>query len=224
MTIFRTRQLPPEASTIEQAFAFVGDYVARAAEDEAWFQYFVDTVDDYIDAVLYRDRDLEQHTHDLLNFAKIRERDTGGLHTCVLIELTNGITLPEGARDHDTFKHLTSLAVRQASFVNDIISYPKDVLEESSGFNLLKLYMDRDKLTFAEALRESIGLVNSYTAAFLAVERNFDADPEVMRYVQGLKEMFSGNLYWELSTPRYRTENSPFEELTPDYPAYRAAA
>jgi len=217
MHIFRTRQLPENPSTIEQAFCFAGIYIAEQAGDEEWFQYLVDTIDDYIDAVLYRNRDLEQHTRDLTSFAEIRERDTGGLHTCVLIQLTNDIKLPEYAREDPMIRRLTSIAVRQASFVNDIISYPKDVLEESSGFNLVKLYMDRDMMSFEDAVAEAIGLVNSYTSTFLALERDFDAEPEVLRYVQGLKDMFCGNIYWELSTGRYRTENSPFKELTPDY-------
>jgi len=217
MHIFRTRNLPPEPTTLQHAFCYAGDYVAHAAGDELWFQYFVDTVEDYIDAVLYRSRNLDQPTEDLFSFAELRERDTGGLYTCRLIELTNDITLPEEVRDLGILQTLTTIAIRHASFIKDIFLYPIDALDESNTLNLVKRYMDYEDFSVEEAMQEAIDLVNSYTNGFLNLERGLNGGPEAIRYVQGLKEMFSGNIYWQLTTERYRLEEFLFRKLPLEY-------
>jgi hypothetical protein len=222
MNAFKARALSKEPDRLEEAFQYAGVYVAKqAGGDEAWFQYFVETVEDYINAVAFRNRDMEEHVRDLESFTEMRERDTGGLHTCVLIELTNAIALPEEMREDPTMQRLTQLCIRQASFVNDIVSYPKDVLHEDSKFNLIKLLMDKKQLGFAEGAREAIAIVNECNREFLQLAKEFEANeshPEVKRYVRGLQELMSGHVYWELTTERYRTKGSPFPELESESP------
>jgi hypothetical protein len=161
---------------------------------------------------------------DLQSFFEIRERDTGGLHTCQLIELTKDAFLPPEARAHEAVRRLTWLAIRMASYVNDIFSYHKDVIIEGSDFNLVKIYMDLEGLSFEGAVTASVDLVNAYAHEFQTL---WAALPEwsaaagwgrgvediVQQYVTGLAEMMSGNVYWHGSTNRYRSPESPFAEL-----------
>lgn len=220
MNIFRARELPANPTLIQQAFCEIGQQVA-ALSSEAWFQYFTDTVEDYIRAAISRSADIRTDklsVKDMGAFSEIRERDTGGLHTCVLIELSKEAFLPDVVRDDPIVQRLTMLCIRMASFVNDICSYHKDVIVEGSEFNMVKMFMDNDGLSFEDAVHKSVEVVNEYAQAYLDTESLLpswgpEVDPIARAYVAGLKELMAGNVYWHLTTNRYRSPDSPFEEL-----------
>ncbi len=220
MHIFKSQEIPANASLIQQAFCEMGALVAEHA-DPHWLQLFCDGIEDYIKAVISREADLHQRKtllRDLESFLDLRPRETGGLHTCQLIEFTKDAYLPDEIRDHDQIKHLTWLAIGMASFVNDIFSYHKDVVIEGSEFNLVKILTEIQGIPFDTAVKKSIKLVNNYADIFVEVRAQLpswgrEVDAVVEQYVDGLAEMMSGNLYWHATTNRYRSPDSPFEEL-----------
>jgi hypothetical protein len=220
MHIFKTRQLPENPTLMQRAFCEMGELVAEQSNEE-WFKLFTNGIADYIKAVIQREADLRNRKtvlNDLESFLDLRARDTGGLHTCQLIELTKNAFLPSEVREHSMIKHLTWLAYGMASFVNDIFSYHKDVILEGSEFNLVKILMDTKGLSFDEAVHKSVELVNAYAARFVEVRNHLptwgdEIDWVVEQYVDGLAEMMSGNVYWHATTNRYRSPESPFEEL-----------
>jgi hypothetical protein len=222
MHIFKTQTLPEgEPSAIQMAFYEMGVFVAEQAPEE-WFTAFADGIEDYLKAVIQREIDLhlgKTVLTDVDSFLDIRLRDTGGLHTCQLIEFTKGAFLPAEVRDHAQLKHLTWLAIAMASLVNDVFSYHKDVIVEGSDFNLIKILMDLHGLSFEEAVDHAVGLINSYADQFLQDRQylpfwgNEGLDGVVQQYVDGLAEMMAGNLYWHGTTNRYRSPYSPFPEL-----------
>lgn len=216
MHIFRTGELPAGEGKIENAFYEIGEKV-RELSSPSWFEYFVDTVQDYIDAAIGREAGLDSSMSDLNRFIEIRERDTGGIHTCVLIELTNNAFLPDVVRENEVIQKLTTQCIRTASFTNDIFSYHKDVVLEESKFNLIKLFIDLENLSFEDAVSRSVEMTNSYARQFEEYETklpDFQEHNEVAgTYVSGLKDLMSGNFYWHLTTNRYRSPDSPFAEL-----------
>ncbi len=220
MHIFKTGELPANPTAIQMAFYEMRQLVIEQAPAE-WFNIFAEGIEDYITAAIQREVDL--HTGqtvltDLDSFLDVRLRDTGGLHTCQLIEFCKDAFLPDEARNNDQIKHLTWLAIAMASLVNDIYSYHKDVVLEGSDFNLVKILMDIDGISFDEAVDKSVRLVNSYAARFVAARAQLprwgkETDIVVQRYVDGLAEMMSGNVFWHGTTNRYRSPESPFAEL-----------
>jgi hypothetical protein len=220
MHIFKTQTLPSNPTAIQMAFYEMSELVARQAPVE-WFQAFADGIEDYIKAVLQREVDLAQGKTvltDLSAFLEIRLRDTGGLHTCQLIEFTKDAFLPVGVREHDQIKYLTWLAIAMASLVNDVFSYHKDVVLEGSDFNLVKILMDTLGLSFDEAVDRSIYMINAYADQFIEARKQLpswgsDIDESVQKYVDGLAEMMNGNVYWHSTTNRYRSPESPFKDL-----------
>jgi hypothetical protein len=221
MHIFKTHTLPEELSAIQMAFYEMGLFVCEQAPDE-WFEAFANGIEDYLKAVIQREIDLHRGKTvltDLDSFLDIRLRDTGGLHTCQLIEFTKGAFLPTEVRNHEQLKHLTWLAIAMASLVNDVFSYHKDVIVEGSDFNLVKILMDLHGMSFEEAVDYSVGLINSYADQFVEDRKyvpfwGIEAlDGAVEQYVDGLAEMMAGNLYWHGTTNRYRSPYSPFPEL-----------
>jgi hypothetical protein len=120
-------------------------------------------------------------------------------------------------------ERLTFLAIRMASYVNDIFSYHKDVVLEGSEFNLVKIFMDVEEQS-ERAVIESVELVNGYAREFIELRKAMPSrgdatDNVVAQYVDGLAEMMSGNVYWHATTPRYRSPDSPFAELRQVLPA-----
>jgi Terpene synthase family 2, C-terminal metal binding len=220
MHIFKTGELPTHPTAIQMAFYEMGELVAGQAPDE-WFTIFADGIQDYIKAVIQREVDLRRGKTvltDLDSFLDIRLRDTGGLHTCQLIEFTKNAFLPADVRNHDQIRYLTWLAIAMASLVNDVFSYHKDVVLEGSDFNLVKILMDLHGLSFDRAVDESVRLVNSYADRFVEAREELpswghEVDRIVEQYVDGLAEMMSGNVYWHGTTNRYRSPESPFPEL-----------
>lgn len=220
MTIFKTQTLPRTPTPIQLAFCEMGELVAQQCPAE-WFQLFADGIEDYIRAVIQREVDLRKDKNVLLDvnsFLEIRLRDTGGLHTCQLIEFTKDAFLPPEVREHDQIKQLTWLAIAMASLVNDVFSYHKDVILEGSDFNLVKILMDIEGCSFDEAVDQSVQLVNSYAGQFLELRQQLskwggEIDQVVEQYVDGLAEMMAGNVYWHATTNRYRSPESPFKEL-----------
>jgi hypothetical protein len=221
MHIFRTGELPNHPSLIQQAFAEMRKEVLQQATAE-WYEIFTEGIQGYITAVIQRETDLRRGNKriltDMKSFLDIRLRDTGGLHTSQLIELTKNAFLPAELRNHEQIQYLTWLAIAMASLVNDIFSYHKDVVIEKSDFNLVKILMDTQKLSFDEAVHESVKIVNNYADLFVEQRVQLPVvgqqeDWIVKQYVDGLAEMMSGNVYWHASTNRYRSPDSPFVEL-----------
>ncbi len=221
MHIFRTGELPDHPSLIQQAFVEMRKEVLQQSTAE-WFEIFTDGIQGYITAVIQREIELQRGDKliltDMNSFLDIRLRDTGGLHTCQLIELTKNAFLPAELRNHEQIKYLTWLAIAMASLVNDIFSYHKDVVLEKSDFNLIKILMDTQKLSFDEAVHESVKIVNNYAALFVEQRAQLPVwgqqeDCVAKQYVDGLAEMMSGNVYWHATTNRYRSPDSPFVEL-----------
>jgi hypothetical protein len=220
MHIFKSQQLPEHPTLIQRAFCEMGELVVQQSNEE-WFKLFTSGIADYIKAVIQREADLRKHKTvltDLETFLDLRARDTGGLHTCQLIELSKNAFLPSEVREHSLIKHLTWLAYGMASFVNDIFSYHKDVVLEGSDFNLIKILMDTKGMSFDQAVHKSVLLVNGYADRFLEVRSQLpswgaEIDWIVEQYVDGLAEMMAGNVYWHNTTNRYRSPDSPFEDL-----------
>lgn len=221
MHIFRTGELPDHPSLIQQAFAEMRKNVLQQVTAE-WFVIFADGIQDYITAVIQREIDLRRGDKliltDMKSFLDIRLRDTGGLHSCQLVELIKDAFLPAELRNDKQIEHLTWLATAMVSLVNDIFSYHKDVVIEKSDFNLIKILMDVQKLSFDEAVHESVKTVNSYAALFVEQRAQLPVwgqqeDWIAKQYVDGLAEMMSGNVYWHATTNRYRSPDSPFVEL-----------
>lgn len=211
------RRVPSRAGVLVfEAFARAGELVASHCSSK-WYDFFLGTVWNYVESVLSRDRELEQNENVLADydaFTMVRERDTGALHTCALIELTNEVFLDDAERQRPDVVSLTSTAMRMASMVNDVYSYHKDVIEEGSSFNLLKLYMDQGA-SFGDAVRQAIQRINEYTGDFHRQEQALGLIPgsNLHGYVSGLKDMMTGNIVWEHNTNRYRSPESPFPEL-----------
>lgn len=219
MCAFRTHQLSPRPTPIEEAFCEAGRLVARESTPE-WFQLFTDGIEAHLTAVMSRKRDPHgrQAPSDLRSCIDVCEHDPGGLHTCQLVELTRGAFLPPEVRAHNDIRRLSWLATRMVSCVGDIFSYHEDVVLNDNNLNLVRRMMDLEGLSFEEAVVEAVRLVNTYAQEFVDLRVRLpgwggEVGASVCGYVDGLADLMSGSVYWHATTNRCRSPESPFSEL-----------
>lgn len=222
---FVTQEVSKSTPQIFQAFAELGGIVARHTNDE-WFSHFVVGLQNYIQAALERGDSRTDVTSTLEKFLRIRVRDGGGLHTCQLIELAKDAFLPADVRCDPMITQMTTAAIGMASFVNDVYSYHKDVINEGSDFNLVHVLMEVGAYDFSAAIDQSVKLINAYVDEFidaLAELRSWgdERDAIAESYVNGLVELMAGNVHWHRTAERYKFPGSPFEEIRTLVPSTR---
>lgn len=168
----------------------------------------------------------EQEQLTVEQFITLREQD-GGMYPMIdLIEPALGIYLPDEVLQHETIKQLSLLTCRLGCLSNDIFSYEREVLRQGTRFNLIRVIMDNEACTFAEALHGSISIINRDSAMFVELANNLPSfgneqlDEKVHQYVMALQDQIIATYHWQLSTNRYRSINSPHPELRTMLPVH----
>lgn len=156
---------------------------------------------------------------DLETYIKMRPYFSGGHMVVCLLSLATKHNFPTYIYKHDTIQQLQLMAIRMASWANDIHSLGKELTKEGTG-NLVSLFMEEKQLSLREALDETIKLHNSDLAKFLTLEASLpsfglEIDPEVKKYVRALKAVVSGSHEWAVNeTDRYHETELLLENIT----------
>ena len=121
---------------------------------------------------------------------------------------------------HDAeFDRLRWLCTRVVAFANDLFSYPKEVLRQSSPNNLVEVYRRRFGWGPARAAREVVRVVNDDVATFnrIATRMCRTARPEIASflgaYTDAQRAWMRGNVEWSVQTGRYAAPDALFEDL-----------
>lgn len=150
-------------------------------------------------------------------YLKVRDRDAGGIYTCLLMEYAYEIFLEPEVRDHKLIATLRILACRVGGLGNDLVSYHKEQLQGEDGFNAITFLMEKQGLTLQDAIHNVITTHNALVKEFTRLEnklpQEFSSTDNVYKYVQGLKDIMSGTWTWEMTSKRYRTVNALFPSL-----------
>lgn len=133
--------------------------------------------------------------------------------------MTSNKFLPAQVRNHPTIEQgVTFSSGAHAGFVNDIMSYTKEV-EESNPRNVVIMLMNSENLLLPQAMWRTVDVVNSYSHAVLkaAADASLTWKPEVVcKYVEDAMHLMTGVMYWHLTDVRYQHPNSIFPELRSD--------
>ncbi|MBX7195236.1 MAG: hypothetical protein K1X94_24485 [Sandaracinaceae bacterium] len=212
--VLRTGLAPRRASGLTAFTASVSRRIAPlfgAARHGA----FCDVVEEYLlDGVLMATVDRAARTvPELEPYAQRREAD-GASHTVIaLVELARDITLPDSLRDDVDVARIRRVCARILSFVNDLVSYEKE-LREGSQNNLLCVLQTQHGMTFPDAVAAAVTLINELTREHQGLGLALSArDPVLRAWVRGLEDLIAGNAQWSFDTRRYASATSPFPEL-----------
>lgn len=185
---------------MEQLFASTEDYLLRGVANgmRAW-------------------RWRRGNHHSLDSYMSMRDMDSG-VYTCIdVVELAAGVDLPQPLRDDKRIQALRQLCARHVAFVNDIMSYDKEIRAHDNPPNLLHLLMTSEHLSFNEAAAQAVDIVNRDLQDFLRIETalsGWGTHKDVLDpYINGMHQWMRGNIDWSLKSQRYSTPNNPLPEL-----------
>jgi aristolochene synthase len=125
-------------------------------------------------------------------------------------------------RELELVKPVEENSMKHITFVNDIVSFEKELLAAENGFELsaicssVPIVMDLCDLGEHEAKRVMWQMVRAWEVKhFELVDGILDenSSPALKTYLKGLEHQIAGNEVWSLLTPRYnRTGNLAFGE------------
>lgn len=153
------------------------------------------------------------------DYLEMRDKDAGGIYTCLLMEFTNEAFLSAEIRNHPDIEALRIFACRIGGLGNDLVSYHKEQLQQEDGFNSLAFLIQKYDMSFEDAAMTVIEKHNELVEAFMEKEADILSSldkantSQILFYMQGLKEIMSGTWEWELNSMRYRTDSALFPEL-----------
>jgi hypothetical protein len=217
--ILRTGDMPAEHHLLYPVFCEL-HYRFRSLSDEAWLDRLTDAMMEHLKASMdTREAIVIGETTDVARYMHVREFDSGMRPTIYMVEFVKNIFLPDEIMNHPYLKAMTLRCARIGSLTNDIFSYEKEVIKLDSDYNLIRVFMESEYLSFDEAVHESIMLLNGIIDDFLHDAANMPEwdDPSIQAmvcdYIDGLRDIIVATWHWQYSTNRYRSSTSPFVEL-----------
>ncbi|KAK1673302.1 isoprenoid synthase domain-containing protein [Colletotrichum godetiae] len=124
----------------------------------------------------------------------------------VLVEFCHGIIVPSEVIDDESLQECRRISADLVILVNDILSYRKD-LEQGVQHNLIALLKSQGHST-QEAIDEIGDMIDEcYRDWYLALSKmpicGEKIDQEVIRYLNGCRDVALGNLHWSYESGRY---------------------
>ena len=206
--IIRQENPPVDPTPIERMWWESGRDFRRLGPSE-WCNAFFDTLVAHYKvcvASLIDNANGRIFLQDLDSYTQLRLENSGGPTTYVLLEFSNAAYLPQEVREQATMIKLRDIASIQVGFVNDIFSYPKEMVSEEDGNsrNLIKVLMESEGMLQPQAVSRAVNLVNSYNCLFEEVESTelpvtWNSEPwasSLHRYVEDTKLLMSGHIFW----------------------------
>ncbi len=218
---FLTGEVGDSRNVLEVATKSVRDLILPLASKQ-WLMRLIANTKKHLDATTYDSGvRLAKNGNELLEyFVQIREHDSGMVPTIDLIEFANDFYLPDFVHQHPVILQAERATTSAAALMNDIFSYHREVVLQKSDFNLVAVMSRAYKSNFEEALDASIRFINQKIEDFLALEAKLPQygddvlDANICAYYYGLRDQINAAWHWQLyGTNRYRSPESPFEEL-----------
>ncbi len=146
-------------------------------------------------------------TPDVTTYIKMRPHTSGMYAFIELSTIVERIDLPPAVRAHPTVERLTFLATIVACWMNDLISFGKE-LKQGDVHNLVLTLRHKYDLSLQEAVERAAALHDAQVRAFIDLEQRLPVfgpaqDARLRQYVGVLRSTMRGNLDWSYMTGRY---------------------
>jgi len=209
---------PDPNNPLERFSSDLGFALRNITSHKRW-DAFVEGVEDYLfrgslrSMIFWRKRVVPPPEQ----YVEIRTQDSAVMACFNLFQVAVGIDLPDAVVRSPRVLELSRYAILHISFLNDLVSYHKEVTRSGYLFNLLHVLMVHEGLSLAEAASQVIQQLNLYVAESLRLEGELAGMiakyPDLGRYIGVIKTWIAGNLAFSLQSERYRDPESPFMEL-----------
>jgi len=188
--------------------------------DTAWLARFQATVEDYL---LRGSLEVVKSwsasaTVEVETYMERRVHDSGVLPCVDLLEPLGRYVLPAHVLRDPAVQDLRHLCARVIAHANDLVSYENEVIVRDKPNNLVRLLMQRDRLSFEAAVSATVDFINRDVQAFTSISDGLPrwgepVDSWLYLHARGMESLMKGNLDWSLTSRRYCTASSPFPEL-----------
>ncbi|KAG0581497.1 hypothetical protein KC19_4G256900 [Ceratodon purpureus] len=223
--LFRQEEESQNCDQIQDMIWKLGNDFREMSNPE-WFKFCADATADFLYANYesYFANLVGDSTNvmDVESYIQMRTRTSAGKLSSLIVEFCNNLFLPTEIREHPVVQQLKIASQTYYSLINDVFSYSKELIDESqhSNENIISVLMDEGEgMLLPQAAWKAVNLINSVAHDFMELETQLPTweddqwNSDARRYVEGLKEVLSGNLYWHSMNKRYRHSEAPFLEL-----------
>lgn len=176
----------------------------------AWQQRFAESMKRAFVANLWRIELVKQNRMPAVEeYMQFRQEFGGANFFADLVEIMEGIQLPEEMRWHSTVQTLITLCSDTICYANDLFSYKKE-LEQGDEMNLVMLLKNHEGLPLEEAVFKATQIHDGKVKEFIQLAAHLPAfgdaaNRELLRFVNALATMMRGNIDWSrMDTARYR--------------------
>ncbi|KAI0437867.1 Presilphiperfolan-8-beta-ol synthase [Xylaria telfairii] len=161
-------------------------------------------------------------------YIDFRRQSIGAMPSCSLVEYACGINISQSVLDHPSIVECEKISADLVYLVNDVLSLRKDV-EYGVEHNLIIL-LKKQGLSEQEAINKIEDMLDEcYRRWYRALAEmpiwGEGIDREVLKYVDGCRNIALGNLYWSYKSGRYLKDEGPEVRATRvmNLPAFRSS-
>ena len=137
----------------------------------------------------------------------LAQRQTNSFLPCMsLIDIIGGYELPANVYCAPAVRRVTTLAASATIIANDLFSAPKESLAEVGDFNLPRLLMAEQGCSIEKAMQLSATIHDDVMRLYESAEQALltDQNPQLQRYLAGVKSWVAGSLEWHRHSGRYQ--------------------
>jgi len=216
---FTTGQLSVDDHQAAQAFLNISRSIMPLS-DPVWFKRLAKNIADHLNYTVnptaYGWR--SDGSIPISEYILMREIISGMYPTIDFIEFATNVYLPVEVINHPQIVKLRQGCNRICCLTNDLFSYEKESMVKGLPLNLIRVIELNENLPLTEAVHKAIGIINDEIIHFKKTAENCQVwdshtNAQVREYILGLNYQIGATWYWETSTNRYRSPQSPFIEL-----------
>jgi hypothetical protein len=204
-------RLPRTASPFAEFSATVGRRIRARASARLWDRFLRDT-HDYL---FHGSSVAASHYTTVLTpeaYRPLRRLDSSMNAVVDVVELSQGGALTEDDLDDPSVRELRQLACDHVAFLNDLVSYHREVVRAGCSFNLLHaLAVHRCDGSLERAIGSLVEELNVIAIRFEALAA--DARGPVARHAQALRCMMAANHRFSFQSGRYHHPAAHLPEL-----------
>lgn len=140
-------------------------------------------------------------------YLTMRLHDCGGPPVTAMIDVANGVEVPDHELDAPTIRALTEVTWLIAAIDNERVSRAKEMQGEDGVQNLVDVLMHGRGCSPEQALVEVVAIRDRLMNLFVRLHAQAlpAAGPALRRYLTDLAYVVPGNVAWSLKTARYTT-------------------
>ncbi len=173
----------------------------------AWMARFVRHCEEYFEGTVWEAETRHAGIHPGVMSYVLMRRMTSGVHMVVdLIELAEGISLPEEVLAHKSLQQMVTITNDVVGWANDIFSLASD-MKDVGHLNLVLSVWEHVHPELEDAVATAAKMHDAEVVRFLRLEQSLPSfgehDEAVKRFVNGLRLWMRANYDWSILTGRY---------------------